>query len=241
MATKEKKLPDVIQSVYVLNGTEHEDLSSPMSPFQGKTLAKYVKVNGEWSLVMRDSAGNPNLGYLAQEIDDKTAVQWKHRITQANASPELGYIDSAGHWFPGQAVGSVITLAAWNKLQVLNKNSYYQLAAEKVIDRMADKALSHNHPRGAEYEARYKEAKEFLKSGKEDSELYQYLSQLQYKGLSLKEAADLVISKYEKANSLDVVISNLRMKKALLKGNLPLSEKEELYNAIVAGLNSAKV
>ena len=150
-------------------------------------------------------------------------------------------MDSVGHWFPGEAVGSVITLAAWNKLQVFKKDSYFKHGAAKLIDQLADKVRENNHPRGVEYEARYKEAKQFLASGDENSELYQYLAQLQYKGLSLKEAAELVISKYEKANSLDVVISGLRMKKALLKGNLPLSEKEELYSAIVAGLNSAKM
>lgn len=241
MATKKVQKPDVIEMIYISNGTEHEDLNSPVSPFQGKTTAKYVKVNGEWSMIMRDASGNPNLGYLAKEISETEASKWKHRAAQANANPTSGYLDAEGHWFPGEAIGAVITLQAWNKLQVFKKDSFLRSGAIKQIDKLADAAMENNHPRGVEYEARYKEAKQFLESGDENSELYQYLAQLQYKGLSLREAAELVISKYEKANSLDIVISGLRMKKALLKGNLPLTEKEELYTAIVAGLNSAKM
>ena len=229
-------------TVYILNGTEHEDQETPYAPFQGKTLSTYFKdQDGNWLSMMRNGDGTARLGYLPVEVDEAQASAWKNRIYQAYQSPVSGYLDTAGHWFPGEATNSIITLQAWNKLQLLKKQSYFATSAVKLIDKLADSVMENNHPRGVEYEARFKEAKKFLESGDENSELYQYLAQLQYKGLSLKEAAELVISKYEKANSLDVVISNLRMKKALLKGNLPLSEKEELYDAIVAGLNSAKM
>lgn len=228
--------------VYILNGTENVDADTPTSPFQGKTLSEFRRnEDGTWATVLRNGDGTPNLGYLAKEISAEEASKWKHRIQMAKDSTTRGYIDPEGHWFSGQANNSVLKLDAWNKWKVFQKDSYYKSGAIKMIDKLADTVMESNHPRGVEYEARYAEAKKFLESGDQNSELYQYLAQLQYKGLSLKEAAELVISKYEKANSLDVVISGLRMKKALLKGNLPLSEKEELYNAIVAGLNSAKM
>jgi len=230
-----------IESAYVLNGTEHEDLNSPESPFQGRTLAKYMKVNGEWSFVMRDGNGKPNLGYLAQEISETEASKWRNRIQQANSSGSSGYLDSEGHWFSGEAIGSVITLAAWNKLQVFKMNSYYSHGAVKEIDILADKIMAENHPRGPEYEARYMEATVYLANPSDDADKFPYLSQLRFKGLDLAAAAKLVVEKYELAKANDVKIAEARMKKSLLKSPIPLAEKKELYEAIVASLRAAKI
>lgn len=230
-----------IEEVFVLNGTEHEDLNSPVSPFQGKTLAKYMKVDGEWSLVMRNEKGQPNLGYLAKEINSTEASKWRNRIEQAAKAGTSGYIDSEGHWFAGEAVGSVITLQAWNKLQVFKMDSYYSKGAVREIDRLADEVLANNHPRSNEYGARYGEAVSYLNSADPDSGSYPYLSHLQYKGLSLKESAELVVAKFQKAEANDPIIAELRMKKNLLVGPIPLYEKKEIYDSIVAGLKAAKV
>lgn len=237
----DKKITDKIEAAYVLNGTEHEDISSPLSPFQGKTLAKYMKVNGEWSMVMRDASGQPNLGYLAKEINSTEASKWRNRIEQAAKAGNSGYIDSEGHWFAGEAVASVITLQAWNKLQVFKMHSYYSKGAVREIDRLADEVLANNHPRSNEYSARYGEAVSYLNSAYPDSGSYPYLSHLSYKGLSLKEAAELVVEKFQKAEANDPIIAELRMKKNLLVGPIPLYEKKEIYDSIVAGLKAAKV
>lgn len=235
------KKANVIESVFVLNGTEHEDLNSPRSPFQGRTLAKYIKVNGEWSLVMRDASGQPSLGYLAEEINSTEASKWRNRIEQAAKAGNNGYIDSEGHWFAGEAVRSVITLQAWNKLQVFKMDSYYRKGAIREIDRLADEILANNHPRSVEYGARYGEAVSYLNSADPDSDSYPHLSHLKYKGLSLKEAAELVIAKFQKAEANDQIIAELRMKKNLLVGPIPLYEKKEIYDSIVASLKAAKV
>lgn len=230
-----------IEQIYVLNGTENEDLNSPKSPFQGKTLSTYTKVDGEWSNVFRDQSGAPNLGYLAKEITAAEAARWRHRIIMAAADPVNGYMDADGHWFTGEAVASVITIRAWDKLQVFKQDSFYRSTAGKHIDRLADSVMEHNHPRDAEYAARYQEAVELAAHSDPKPEEFPYLYQLRYKGLSLQEAAKLVIEKYTLAQANDVLISDLRAKKALLTGNVPLVEKKELYNSIVAGLMSAKV
>lgn len=230
-----------IEAAYVLNGTEHEDLNSPLSPFQGKTLAKYMKVDGEWSLVMRNEKGEPNLGYLAKEISEVEASKWRNRIEQAAKAGPAGYLDADGHWFAGEAVASVITLQAWNKLQVFKMNSYYSSGAIREIDLLADKISAENHPRGQEYEARYTEATAYLANPEDDETKFPYLAHLKYKGLSLADAAKLVAEKAEKAKANDRVIAEARMKKALLKSPIPLAEKKEIYDSIVASLRAAKV
>lgn len=230
-----------IEEVFVLNGTEHEDVNTPTSPYQGKTLAKYVKVDGEWSLVFRDQTGQPNLGYLAQEISRAEASKWRNRIEQASKSGNAGYIDSEGHWFAGEAVNSVITLQAWNKLQVFKMNSYYTLGAQREIDRLADEVLANNHPRSNEYQSRYNDAVRFLATTDPANESFPYLDHMRYKGLTMEEAAKLVVDKFQKAQAMDSVIAELRMKKALLKSPMQLAEKKEIYDSIVAGLRAAKV
>ena len=235
-----KQLDLLNTEVYILNGTEHEDLNSPLSPFQGKTLAKYLKdPEGNWVRIMRGPDGSPILGYLAKEIDAVEAKLWKRRIDEARKSAGSGYQDAQGLWYPGAVPNSVITAEAHKKHMDSALDAFYSTSALTQIDAMADSITAPAESRSVEYAARLSDAKEYLANPGSDPE-YAFLKGMMYKGLTMEEAAHLVIANAKAAKDKSATIADLRMKKNLLRTKISVVEKQAIYNQIIESLIALK-
>jgi hypothetical protein len=227
-------------AVYVLNGTENEDLNSPMSPYQGKTLAKYFKdAAGNWISVMRDGSGNPNLGYLAKEITEAEGKIWQLRIDRTRESAGAGYQDAQGLWYCGQAPGSLLLAAAYRKKLETESGAFYKKVGPVRIDALADSLTADAEIRSVEYAKRFEEAIEY-QANPGTAEQYPYLHGMTYKGLTLEEAAELVIKNYQAAKVRNQKIADLRMQKNLLFHEGTAAEKEAIYSGIIAGLQALR-
>jgi hypothetical protein len=230
---------EIARPVYMCSGTVNEDLNSPQSPFQGLCVTTYRQfASGEWAFVLRNKDGTPNFGYLAKAVTKAEFDMWAHRIKEAKANPTTGYVDSGGHWFPGNLVNSVITADAHKKYMDKLESGYYTSSAQDYIVALANTINATPANRIAEYEARYQEAKEFQAGGKKDFKL---LKTMEYKGLSMEAGAAEVIAKYEAAKANETTLADLRMRRNLLKSSMPLAEKRSVYKEIVEGLKSLQV
>lgn len=227
-------------SVFILNGTENEDLNSPISPFQGRTLAKYHKdPNGNWISVMRDASGVPALGYLATEITEAEAKVWQNRIDKVNASSGGGYQDAQGLWYPGQVPNSLLSAAAYSKKTSGETAMFFSSVGPNRIDALADSLTAAAEIRAVEYEKRFEEAIEY-KANPGPEEQYPYLTGMTHKGLTLAEAADVVIHNYQAAKLRNQKIASLRMRKNLLLADISGTEKQALFNEIIDGLRALR-
>lgn len=226
--------------VFILNGTELEDLNSPDSPFQGRTLAKYLKdPSGNWIRIMRDGSGKPMLGYLAEEIPSTTAQLWRRRIDMARINGAAGYQDSQGMWYPGLASSSVLEAAAYKKLKEKSLDAFFSSVGVNRIDELADSLTLSAEVRAVEYTKRFEEAIEF-QATPGDAKLYPYLHGMTYKGLSMEEAADLVIKNYQVSKLRNQQIADLRMQKNLLLTAISAEEKQEIHSRIIAELQKLR-
>lgn len=223
---------------YFTLGTADEDLSSPETPFQGIGVAVYRQdQKGDWAMIQRDGDGKPMLGYLAKEITESEFKAWEIRIKKTWESPTTGYMDSTGHWFPGNLKSCIITASANAKFAAEREDGFYSYIAEAKIDELADSKVADAGNRKEEYELRYQEAKDF-QSNPSEQKARPFLNAMTYKGLSLEDGADVVVAKYEKAKADQVTLATLRMKKNLLKMDIPRAEKRLIYSEIINGLNA---
>ena len=228
------------KEVFILNGTEHEDLNSPQSPFQGRTLAKYLQdEKGNWIRIMRDGTGAPMLGYLAEEITEANAKIWRRRIDMARVNGAEGYQDAQGTWYPGQAAASVITATAYKKHLALSTGDYFSSQGVMQIDALADSLTIAAEVRAVEYAKRFEEAIEY-KANPGPAEQYPYLSGMTYKGLTMEEAAELVIKNYQAAKLRNQQIADLRMQKNLLLTGISAGEKQEIHSRILTALRALR-
>lgn len=224
--------------VYYTTGTEHEDLASPESPFQGKGITTFRKnQDGTWAHIQRNGDGQPNLGYLAKEITEQEFLKWEHRISKAIQAGKDGYVDAEGHWFKGALNNTVILKSAHEQLMKAEESSYYLHEAGDIIDKLADAKIISDANRKEEYELRYQEAREFQET-KDESVERPYLEVMKFKGMSLEEGAEVVVTKYEEAQTAKATVATLRMKKNLLLLDIPLAEKRKVYAEIIDGLKA---
>lgn len=227
---------------YYLNGTPEVDSDSPASPYQGATLIVFAKsAKTQEYIGAQYRAGQMYFGYKARRVDSAEEVAMLlARIEGVKKFPQ-GYADSQGTWFKGNAGDSFVSENCKRAWQHADEVRFFSEFAGQQISDLADEVLANNHPRANEYSMRYADACRYLNSTDPETGSYPYLDHMKYKGLSLKEAAELVVEKHKKAEANDAIIAELRMKKALLAGNISLREKKEIYESIIAGLKAAKI
>lgn len=116
--------------VYFTTGTPGVDADSPDMPVQGLQVGcaetesdwQSMGLSDKWVSVMRDSQGNPALGYKAAIVDRATALVWANRIKRAGENYPAPYTDADGDWYPG-AIGlglSVVDAPAHAVIEALH-------------------------------------------------------------------------------------------------------------------------
>lgn len=224
---------------YFTVGTFNKDSDSPGAEFQGMGIACYTKDDdGVWNRVQRDKDGKPSLGYKAQEITAEEAEVWNHRIRNAYLLRNRGgYRDSQGTWFPGNTPASVLLQSAYNEMMEEREAGFYRSSAQKVISELADKFYTKAALRAEEYATRLKEAQNYL-ADKNSQTSWPYLEMLTFRNITLEEAANLVVQKKKEFDADVAKVAEMRQKKSLLLGPIPMAEKRAVYNEIVVQLQA---
>jgi hypothetical protein len=232
-----------IEIEYYLNGTPEIDPDSEDSQkYQGATLVTVSKVSGTSNYItalMRN--GSPYFGYKARKLVDPKEIELIKARIEGVAKATNGYVDSEGTWFPGNAgPRSYLTAGAYAAKNIYTADTYILEKAEDEIDELADKISRKVNPPRPDYQLRYQEAVKFLADPNAKKTDFPYLSHMKVKGGTMADAAKLVVEKYNKAQEINLAVSELRMRKSEIKAAPTFKERKQLYNKLVADLKAVQ-